>query len=187
MEKIISPLIDEEKYLSYYAYGKNGDKFLDYLKALDMTHKIIKDELPEIFDKVYTKETEDGFIFLDLSRVSVSPRIEGENYFNGEIFLLIDEGVYSAADNLAYLCKARGFATLVGRTTGGDGTGIAPMEVKLSNSGLLFRFSPTTGLNLDGTSNVEIGTSPDIACDKNEDPLYKCLEIIEEKRKKSQN
>lgn len=91
--------------------------------------------------------------------------------------MLVDDAVYSASEAFASFCKATGFATLVGTTTGGDGVGIDPMVVVLPHSGICLRFSSSLGLNPDGSGNEEFGTVPDVVCEPGEDALEKCLEM----------
>lgn len=94
-------------------------------------------------------------------------------------WVLIDNGVYSASDCFAALCKRSGWATLVGKTTWGDGaSGFEPVVISLKNTGLLVRFSSSTSANIDGTMNAEVGTAPDIVCVKRETPLETCLRVI---------
>lgn len=82
--------------------------------------------------------------------------------FKGKIYLLVDGGVYSAAESFASFAKSIGFATLVGSTTGGDGIIADPALMMLPNSGIIIRFSSCMGLNPDGTANEEYHTTPDI-------------------------
>lgn len=82
--------------------------------------------------------------------------------FKGKIYVLVDDGVYSAAESFASFAKDTKFATLIGTTTGGDGIGCDPAIAKLPNSGLLFRFPLICGINSDNTINEETHTKPDI-------------------------
>lgn len=94
-------------------------------------------------------------------------------------WVLIDQGTYSSADGFAAFCKSSGWATVVGKTTWGDGMNASgPVLLKLKNTGLLVRFSSATCANSDGTMNAEIGTSPDIICKVRETPLETCLRVI---------
>lgn len=94
-------------------------------------------------------------------------------------WVLIDQATFSAADGFAAFCKSSGWATLVGKTTYGDGADeFGPVMFKLKNTGLLVRFSSASCANSDGTMNAEIGTSPDIICKVRETPLETCLRVI---------
>lgn len=94
-------------------------------------------------------------------------------------WLLIDGGVYSAADLFAIFCKNTGWATVVGKTTLGDCVGgLDPAIVRLNNTGLLLRFTPACPANSDGTLNAEYGTTPDIYSKPGESPLQTCLRLI---------
>ena len=94
-------------------------------------------------------------------------------------WVLIDGGVYSAADGFARFCADTGWATLVGRPTLGDGAKSGgPAVVRLPNTGLLFRFSAWTAANADGTLNAETGTRPDFTPKRRETALDACLRLI---------
>lgn len=80
-------------------------------------------------------------------------------------------------------CKATGFATIVGENTKGDGGGSEIFRMKLPKSGLIMQFRTMHGLNPDGSSNVEFGTSPDVVYSGNPDTkrisiLACCLNYI---------
>ena len=92
-------------------------------------------------------------------------------------YVLIDNYVYSAADNFAMFCKDTGWATLIGQPTKGDGAGGMPMGIVLKNTGIIIRFSVSASPNDKGELNTDKGTNPDIFTLK-EDALEKCLSII---------
>ncbi|MFR3922416.1 MAG: S41 family peptidase [Dysosmobacter welbionis] len=83
--------------------------------------------------------------------------------FHGRIWVLVGPAVYSASESFAVFCQETGFATLVGSPTGGDGIGaLDPVFLQLPNSGILVQFTMMFGLNGDGSSSEETGTTPDI-------------------------
>ena len=98
---------------------------------------------------------------------------------NPHIWLLVDEQVYSAADNFAIYCQKTGWATVIGNRTMGDGLGINPSIISLKNTGLIIRFSTCSVINKDGELNAIYGTIPDILCKPNETPLKRCLKLID--------
>ncbi len=100
--------------------------------------------------------------------------------FAGKIWLLVDEYVYSSSEAFTVFCKDTGFATIVGSPTGGDGIGIDPVFLVLPNSGLIVRYSALFGLNPDGSSNEEFGTTPDLLSPAGEPPLVTALRAIRE-------
>lgn len=101
-----------------------------------------------------------------------------ENPYQGDIWLLVDEGVGSAAEEFVMFCQSSGFATVVGSRTYGDNPYGTPPPFTLPNSGLLFRMSLFYGLNADGSSNQLYGTKPDILVPVKEDPLDYCISVI---------
>lgn len=109
------------------------------------------------------------------------PPATGKKLCNCQLFLLVDGGVYSAADGFAMFCKATRFATVIGSNTGGDGGGRNVYRIKLPKSGLILQFRAMHGLNPDGSSNVEFGTTPDVIYSDIPDfnsPLSLCLGYI---------
>ncbi|WP_454053019.1 S41 family peptidase [Clostridium sp. Marseille-Q7071] len=105
-------------------------------------------------------ELSEDFKYYDESIIPLNPK--NSIGFNGKIYLLIDSGVFSAAEAFSVFAKSTGFATLVGETTGGDGIGSDPAVCTLPNSGYVFRFTKEMGLTSDGTCNFEHKTVPDI-------------------------
>lgn len=97
-------------------------------------------------------------------------------HFKGKIYLLVDGGVYSAAESFATFAKTSKWATLVGTTTGGDGIGAEPGYMALPNSGILIRIPVALGLNPDGTINEEMRTQPDIYVEPSYQDVLKQLE-----------
>jgi hypothetical protein len=102
------------------------------------------------------------------------------NPYQGKIWILIDESVYSSSENFAIFCKDTGFATLVGQSTGGDG-GMSsnPLLFSLPNSGIVGRFSFLYRINSDGSSNEMDGTIPDFIVSEDQDSLEYCIKMID--------
>lgn len=104
----------------------------------------------------------------------------GERPYPGRIWVLVDDQVYSAAENFVVFCKNTGFAALVGTPTGGDGGIADPVLVSLPNSGLIVRFSVFYGLNADGSGNEAKGTEPDHVAADGQEALEVCKGLIAE-------
>ena len=100
--------------------------------------------------------------------------------FNGEIFLLVSERIFSTTESFAKFSKATGWATVVGVRTGGTGGGSEPVLIRLPNSGIIIRHPGGVGLNPDGSFNSETGTIPDIEiiAENSEQRLQKLIEYI---------
>jgi len=84
--------------------------------------------------------------------------------FNGEIFILINAGCFSACDDYPNTIKRIGIATLAGQTTGGAG-GIGYCMtpfVRLPQSGMVFALDVHLPLNPDGSFTGLHGLEPDI-------------------------
>lgn len=163
MNSIVAPNIDETlEYTSYYLtpYGEESRAqfALDHTGFEDLNPNL--DDLLK-FPKINPEDLSDVSYYAAISP-SVTPAT-GEKLCGGQFFLLVDQGVYSAADAFAMFCKTTGFATVVGVNTKGDGGGRNVYHLKLPQSGLILRYRAMHGLNPDGSSNVEFGTTPDVA------------------------
>ena len=113
------------------------------------------------------------------STLSVEPAAERAP-FHGRIWVLVGPAVYSASESFAVFCQETGFATLVGSPTGGDGIGaLDPVFLQLPNSGILVQFTMMFGLNPDGSSSEEAGTTPDILSPAGEPALVTALRAME--------
>lgn len=170
---LVEPLIQEPlKHEKYYLLKED-----DFTRTMvNRCFKNIKpiDALP-ILDQVEDRNLERFSQFL-LDEQLYEPNLRSA--FSGDIYLLVDETVYSASENFAMLCKNTGFATVVGSQTSGDGGIMDPIILALPNSGLLIRYSLFYGLNNDGTSNVLYGTTPDVVVNHEDNPIQVCLQLI---------
>jgi hypothetical protein len=91
--------------------------------------------------------------------------------FKGDIYILINGGCFSAADDYVNAVKRIGFAKLVGRnTSGGAACYVAPPIVILPASGMAFRVETDLVVNPDGSFDEISGTPPDIELPKAEPP-----------------
>lgn len=152
-EVLVKPLLKEKTFNQTYdlykdgeyniellksSYGKDYDKVVKDIKLLDKT------KLPNAPKEIF----EDFDLYVD-SGMWVEPK---DSYdFEGNIYLLVGEKVFSSSERLAIFAKQTGFATLVGETTGGDGSGITPGFFVLPNSGIIVRSALENSLLEDGT------------------------------------
>ena len=94
-------------------------------------------------------------------------------------WVLIDEVVFSAADEFAEFCRQTHWATLVGHTTWGDGGAVRPYLARLSRTGLLIEFTAVATANAEGLLNSLYGTNPDLPCKPSESPYDAVLRYID--------
>lgn len=157
---IVGPLINKEINLDFDFAFRNGNYIEPFIKYISGSegHLMNIGDLKE--GKNYPEELKRDFSsFVKLS-MNVKPRRPVG--FNGKIFILTDDMVYSSAESFAAFAKESKWATLVGSATGGDGICFDPALFELPNSGLVIRFPVGMGLNSDGTANEEYHTQPDI-------------------------
>ncbi len=116
------------------------------------------------------------FAFYIKDTIVINPdESKKDNGYEGKIFLLVDEDVFSAAEGFASFVKNTEFATIVGTQTGGDGITLGVINSVLPNSGLVFTYTNTLGYDSTGEINEEHPTTPDI-----ESASYRqSIEIIE--------
>lgn len=168
----------------YSLFKKNAISNLDFykisgIKSIEYLDKEILDKLPS-----YVKE-EFKFFRPYVIRVNAG-NLWDEINFKGKIYLLVDKGTGSAADNFAAFAKDTGFATLVGEPTSGTRANAVIPMVSLPISGFVVNYSRDLVLNADGTINMETKTIPHILVDApeyNEDfTKDKCIQaVIEDK------
>lgn len=169
---IISILTD--KIISKYVYDcykntefmeKNFFSKIDY----DMTkqEEIDKSQLPK------------NSYNLDDFRIFKQPEIimphEDSIKFKGNIYVLVDDSVYSASEHFINIVKKTKFAKIVGITTGGDGVGVTPISTMLPNSKIPIQISHSFGINSDGTVNEEVHTEPDLYIEQDFDDYIEFL------------
>lgn len=91
----------------------------------------------------------------------------GDDYkFNGNLYLLIDEDVYSSGQRAAHFFSDNKLGTIIGEKTGGDGIGTTPAMVKLPNTKYILRFSHELGLRETKSMEESTYTIPDIEISK---------------------
>ena len=116
------------------------------------------------------------FAYYIKDTIAINPdESKRDNGYEGKIFLLVNEDVFSAAEGFASFVKNTEFATIVGSQTGGDGITLGVINSVLPNSGLVFTYTNTLGYDPTGEINEENPTKPDI-----ESTSYRqSIEIIE--------
>lgn len=176
-ELVAAPLAGEPLTVPTYQLlkgGKNNRTFLRMEEGIESGLYRPVSELPAL-PKLNREDAADCDWFLR-EDYTVEPTGDG---FDGKIWLLVSENNYSSSEYAAMFSKATGFATLVGRTTSGDGIGTYPVYLILPNSGLVVQYSPMYGVTADGTGSEECGTVPDVVSAEEESALETCLKRIE--------
>jgi len=170
---LVSPNVKEDLKSERYFFFNMNEITQNYVNAIFMSNEIINtSDIGEVGHlSSYYEEFTNLIIESTLFKPSAQP-------YSGEIFVLVDEKVYSASENFVMFCKNSGFATLVGTQTNGDGGIADPLLISLPESGLIVRFSMFFGVNPDGTGNEATGTTPDVLINKDEDALEKCLSLL---------
>jgi hypothetical protein len=161
LDNMIPYLID--KPMSYpIIYGfKNSERlktFKPHYFKDTITYESIK--LPKM-----PKELKDGSYLFRKEMVTIEPNSATTNAHSGNIYLLVDQAVFSSAEALAYFFKASKFGIVAGEKTSGDGVGTDPLILTLPHSGIVLRFTGEMGLNPDGSANDETKTTPDLNLD----------------------
>ncbi|MDD2430916.1 MAG: S41 family peptidase [Firmicutes bacterium] len=162
-ENILEPLLVEPISVDAYVLHRNdvfSKTFFDARLGLGNNYfrrsKLDLEKLPNTPPEVLSNAFADPVLF----DYTVKPQTPIG--FRGEVFLLVDSRVYSAAETFAMVAKTSGFAYLVGTRTGGDGLGFDPIFFTLPNSNLVIRMSGSKGLNPDGSCNEEFQAVPDL-------------------------
>jgi hypothetical protein len=174
-ENIVERLIRDTIVYPQYLVMKNGVLNREFYPAyFENTHTVQKEgTLQHIPDEML-----DGSFRMKSEPDTVAPK--NSVPFNGKIYLLVNRGVFSSAEGLAYFCKATGWAQVAGTKTGGDGVGSDPIPFILPNSGIIIRYPALSGFNIDGSLNFEECTVPDIviAGNSSDERLQKLIALI---------
>lgn len=125
--------------------------------------------------------------------------VPAETHFGGKVYLLTNNGCFSACEYFCNTMKRIGSATLVGGYTGGDGVLFIPEAKSFLYGTVTMSYSYTIGLQDDGTLNQVQHTAPDYFVEQDipdyvqylkdngdfsnyDTVLNKCLELISEDR-----
>lgn len=155
---LLPELLTEDKSVTNYMFFKDGEKTKEILElekvSVESIENINLDEL-----ELSNKENLNEFSYYREDPIEIKAKGDG---FSGQIFLLTNEKVFSAAEGLASFVKNTGIATIVGTNTGGDGITLGLVNDVLPNSGFVFTYTNTLGYGPDGSINEEEKTKPDI-------------------------
>ncbi|CEI72761.1 S41 family peptidase [Romboutsia hominis] len=156
---IVSKLIKNDIKMNGYRTYRNNSKIVKrYTDVRNIKLEPIEN-LPMNVKKNAPEETLKKFS--DFENTSYTIKSNNDLKFKGNIYLLVDEKIYSSSESFSMFCKETKFATLIGQTTGGDGGGLDPVLFKLKNSGLIVRMASGMYLNKDGICDEEFKTTPD--------------------------
>lgn len=152
---IVPFLIDSTINYSLYMAFKNSPAFYRFAGNMSgfPADSIKLMNMPE--------ELQSGQYLIKQSTNSIEPDKKSIHY-KGNIYVLADHNVYSSSEAFVNFCQSSGFAKVTGETTGGDGVGSDPFIYTLPISGIAVRYPGLMGLNGDGSSNEEKGTTPEI-------------------------
>ena len=151
---IVKPLIKDQKRFELYLAYRTDEYSNTFREAMGITNQVSKASFAYLPPEVYS----DQFEVYDYEHI-ITPTYEVN--FNGEIIVLTDNVVYSAAEAFTLFCKQTGFATIYGTTSGGDGIMEFPTYYALPNSRLVICITSALGLDHTGHASEEIRTQPD--------------------------
>lgn len=156
---LLPRLIEKKVSVENHMFFRDGMRTKMLLQSEDISYENIENVNLANMDLNH-KEDLENFSYYSKDDIEISPI--KENKFKGNLYLLVDEGVYSAAEGLANFCKNTKIAKLVGHKTGGDGITLGVINDVLPNSGLVFTYTNTLGYAPDGSINEEEKTNVDI-------------------------
>ena len=156
---LLPRLIEKKVSVENHMFFRDGMRTKMLLQSEDISYENIENVNLANMDLNH-KEDLENFSYYSKDEIEISPL--KENKFKGNLYLLVDEGVYSAAEGLANFCKNTKIAKLVGHKTGGDGITLGVINDVLPNSGLVFTYTNTLGYAPDGSINEEEKTNVDI-------------------------
>lgn len=158
-EYLLPRLIEKKVFVNNHMFFKDGMRTRLLLKSEGISCENISNVDLGKMDLEHKEDLKD-FSYYSKDKIEISPL--NDNKFKGNLYLLVDEGVYSAAEGMANFCKNAKIAKLLGQKTGGDGVTLGLINDVCPNSGLVFTYTNTLGYSQDGLINEEEKTSPDI-------------------------
>jgi hypothetical protein len=154
IEGIVQPLIQSQiVHTQHLAY--RTDPYVQFMQASQVDTIVPKNEFSYLPPEVLTDEFQ-----IHQNIMTYSPL--GEFDFTGDIAVLTDISVYSAAEGFTNFCKDYDFASLYGTHTRGDGIILLPLYFILPNSKLVISSASACGLDATGHANEEVKTTPDV-------------------------
>lgn len=144
-EKVFSYLTQRPFRDSHYAYTKFNEVPLDeklVITSLFLSNGV-KDKhgLNAYLKQLYPKQLQDKYYWADDKNPLILPN---EKTFKGQLYLLVDQRVASAASHLASLIKSYTNAVVIGKETVGgyyEHNGHLPLVYELPNTGIQTGFS----------------------------------------------
>lgn len=169
-------------FLHYYASSTYEEDLAEMKKEGELPDVMIRwnlreRELPELPELVEDDVKQLKKAFQETLRVAPT---EETPLFSGKFWILVDEKSYSASEYLVSFAKRTGFATVVGRESGGDGSCVVTIYNQLPESGLVLRYNVLYGLNSDGSCSEDRATRPDYETAEGQDALDLTVALIAE-------
>ncbi len=162
-EYLVPNLADRQynsKTYNFYKDGVVSKEYIDFQVNNSDYHANNVSNLDTNVLKTFSNEIIENFKYYEETDTVIVPNNDSIK-FSGNIYLLVNDYVYSSSEAFAIFCKQSNFATLIGSKTGGDGIGSDPWVEVLPNSGLVITFPKSLGVDELGVINEEFKTSPD--------------------------
>jgi len=103
-----------------------------------------------------------------------------EEGYQGDIYLLVDNKVFSSSDKFTQFAKDCDFAYIIGEPTLGEGSGFDNIVLRLPNSGYVIRFPVAIVLSSNGINREEFTVTPDLLTES-KNALDEAIELIRTK------
>jgi len=156
VDGIVRPLIEEDALHEYYLAYRTGA----YVRWFHEGFLEDKVEVPkDAFDNLPLEALGEGYEIYNFSTTYAATHAVN---FSGQVILLTDSVVYSAAEGFTNFCKQTGFAKIYGTPSGGDGFFVWPVYYALPNSKIVVTMSSSMSLDRTGRANEEARTQPDV-------------------------
>lgn len=162
-QKFLLPkILKSPKSVTNHLFFKNSDRAKLILADDTLNVQKLKDVDISGVKLNHSSDLKD-FDYYIKDTITINPDESEKEYgFDGNIYLMVDKAVFSAAEGMASFMKHSDAAQLVGETTGGDGITLGVINDVMPNSGLVFTYTNTLGYAPDGSINAEKRTVPDI-------------------------
>lgn len=179
---IVSHLCRKDTCVDGFLLFRNNKVTNDFITMPDISLTKISDLPKKVYKNCPSETLSDfkDFVVKKLSFIGNS-----NSTFNGNIYLLVDNNIFSSSESFSIFCKESKFATLIGTATSGNGGGMDPVLFNLKNSGFIVRTSSDMFLTQSGICNEEFKTTPNFKIDnykrtenfKDDNCIKKVLEL----------
>lgn len=176
---LVPELIYEKKIFNQYFCFKGGEyseSFIDFVLGYNYSEmEMIDQNFFKEFSSDLPEEIKTDFKYYVKMTNIIEP--VDEVGYRGDIYLLVDNRVFSSSDKFVQFAKDCNFAYIIGEPTLGEGSGFDNIVLRLPNSGYVIPFPVGMVLSSNGFNREEFTVEPDLLTE-GKNALDEAIELI---------